>query len=99
LLIEQLKVATPLDAFTGLVPQLKVPEPGLVPMARVTEADEFVATLPAASLSVTAVVKLTPAVELAGGWVVTTSWVGVPGTMAKALVVTVVNPLLAAVSV
>jgi hypothetical protein len=50
--------------------QLKVPEPGFVPMARVTGPDDVVATLPRESLSVAPTVKLVPAVTLAGGWVV-----------------------------
>ncbi len=84
LLIEQLKVATPPEALTGLVVQLRVPPPGLVAMARVTGADEVVTTLPRASSTDTPVVKFVPAVELAGGCVVTTSEAAAPGVMLNA---------------
>ena len=67
--MEQLKVATPAEALSGLVLQLKVPDPGFVAMARVTGPDEVVAMLPWESLSVAPTVKLVPAVTLAGGWV------------------------------
>ncbi len=87
LLIEQLKVATPLAALTGLVVQLRAPPPGLVPMARVTGAADVVTTLPRASSTDTPVVKFVPAVEVAGGCVVTTSWAAAPGVMLKALLV------------
>ena len=96
---EQLKVATPLEALTGLVVQLKVPALGLVPMARATGADEEVTTLPKASSTDTPVVNFTPAVELAGGCVVTTSLAAVPGVMLNELLVTEVSPLLVAVRV
>ena len=97
--IEQLKVATPLEALTGSLVQVKVPEPGLVPMARATEADDEVTTLPKASSTDTAVVKFVPAVEVAAGWVVTTSVAAVPGVMLNALEVTEVSPVLVAVRV
>ena len=70
MLMKQLKVATPAEAVSGLEVQLKVPEPGFVPMAKVTGPDEVVAILPRESLSVAPTVKLVPAVTLAGGWVV-----------------------------
>ena len=70
MLMEQLKVATPEEAVSGLEVQLKVPDPGLVPMANVTGPDEVVAMLFKGSSSVAPTVKLVPAVTLAGGWVV-----------------------------
>ena len=46
LLIDRFEnVATPPDALSVSVPD-RVPEPGLVPVATVTEADEDVTTLP-----------------------------------------------------
>src|ERR1019366_8735786 len=97
--IEQLKVATPLVALSGLLVQLKVPPLGLFAMARATEADDDVTTLPKASSTDTAVVKFVPAVEVAAGWVVTTSVAAVPGVMLNALEVTEVSPVLVAVRV
>lgn len=69
MLMEQLKVTTPDEAVSGLEVQVKVPEPGFVPIAKVTGPDEVVAMLPRESLSVAPTVKLVPAVTLAGGWV------------------------------
>jgi hypothetical protein len=68
--MEQLKMATPDEAAAGLEVQVRVPDPGFVPMARVTGPDEVVAMLPRESLSVAPTVKAVPAVTLAGGWVV-----------------------------
>ena len=58
------KVATPLDAFLGLVVQLSVPDEGV----NVIEADEDVTTLPPESSTLTTgwLVKFTPLVELPG---------------------------------
>ncbi len=70
LLIDKLlKVATPLTAFTGVVP-LSVPPPGLAPMAMVIEALLPVTVLPKASwtLTWTAGLMLTPATVLLGCW-------------------------------
>jgi len=98
LLIEQLNVATPLEALTGLVPHVKVPALGLVPMARVTGADDEVTTLPKASSTDTPVVKFVPAAVLVG-WVVTASLVGVPATIENPDEVPDVKPLRAALNV
>ena len=62
-----LKVATPLTALTILVPP-RVPPPGFVPMATVTEAVLVVTTLPFASstCSVTAGLMEAPATVFVG---------------------------------
>ena len=92
MLIEQLNVATPLDALSGLEAQVKVPVPGLVPMARATGADDEVTTLPNESSTDRATVKFVPAVELAGGVEVVTSWLGEPALMVSTWVPLVSAP-------
>src|SRR5436190_1077159 len=87
-----LKVAMPLDALTGVVPD-RVPPPGFVPMAIAIEADDEVTTLPPRSLTctVTAGVMVAPPVVLVGCWPNTTC-VAAPGVMLKAFDVTVLLP-------
>ena len=87
------KVATPLEALSGLVVQVSVPDEGV----REIEALEEVTTLPLASSTLTTgwAVKATPLVELPGE-VVNTSWVAVPGLMVKLVEAPVVRPVLAA---
>ena len=72
------KVATPLDALSGLVVQLNEPDEGVSEM----EADEVVTTLPPESSTLTTgwALKATPFVELPGD-VVNTSWVAAPVDM------------------
>src|ERR1035441_2192368 len=94
------KVATPLTAATVSVPP-RVPPEGLVPMARVIELVAVVTGLFAASSTVTETdgeIEL-PAVTLLG-CTVNASFAGTPNaTLLNALLVTVVNPDAAAVSV
>ena len=87
------KLATPLEALSGLVVQVSVPDEGV----REIEALEEVTTLPLASSTLTTgwAVKATPLVELPGD-VVNTSWVAVPGLMVKLVEAPVVRPVLAA---
>jgi hypothetical protein len=73
------KLATP--AVVVSVQPDSVPLFGLVPMERATDAVEEVTTLPYASSTDTATLNLVPAVELAGGWAVTMSWLGLVTTM------------------
>ena len=80
LLIEQVKVETPAEALTEVAPQVRVPPPGLVPMAREIEADDVVTTLPRESSTDTRAVKFVPATVFVG-CVVTTSFVEVPATI------------------
>ncbi len=64
LLIEQVKVDTPTRGVDRrLAAQVRVPPPGLVPMAREMEADDVVTTLPRESSTDTPSVKLVPATE------------------------------------
>ena len=58
------KVATPLDALSGLVVQARLPDEGVSEM----DADELVTTLPLVSSTLTTgwVLKATPLVELPG---------------------------------
>src|SRR5947209_3953709 len=87
------KVATPLEAATVVVPE-SVPEPGLVPIATVTLADELVTVLRTAAWSVawTAGLMATPAVAL-GGWTEKASLLAAPGLMLIPLEVAPVSPL------
>src|SRR5580704_2279311 len=87
-MLRPLKLATPLAAVTVLVP-LKVPEPGLVPMDKVTVSVlSVVTTLPLESSMATlgAGVMEDPATVVVG-WVKKTNWLGKPGVMLKALLV------------
>ena len=74
--------------------------PGLVPTARVMEFVALVTTLPDWSSTVTAgwVPKAAPLAP-PPGWVVKTSWEPGPKVMVKVVLVTVVKPAAAAVSV
>src|SRR5205807_2341616 len=85
-------VATPPTAATG-PPPVRVPPPGLVPIARVTLPVNVVAVCPAASWAVTltAGVIATPAVALLGG-TVNTSSVGVTVVMLNSGLFRAVRP-------
>ena len=88
------KLATPLDALSGLVVQLNEPDEGVSEM----EADEVVTTLPPESSTWSAgwALKATPFVELPGD-VVNTSWVAAPTASEKVgLEVALISPLEAA---
>ena len=69
------KMATPLEALSGLVVQVSAPDEGVSMM----EADEPLTTLPPESSTLTTgwALKATPLVELPGD-VVNTSWVAAP---------------------
>ncbi len=86
-------------AATLAVPE-SVPLLGFVPIATVTVLVNPVAVLPWASWAVTwiAGVMAAPAVAVVG-WTEKTSWVAVPGVMAKAALVAPAGPLAEAVSV
>ena len=87
------KVATPLEALSGLVVQLSVPDEGVSE----TKALEPVTTLPLESSTSTTgwALNATPLVELPGD-VANTKWVAVPALMVKAPDAPVVRPVLAA---
>ena len=88
------KVATPLDALSGLVVQPGCPTSGVSEI----DADELVTTLPPESSTLTTgwVLKATPLVELPGE-VVNTSWVAEPVASEKVgLEVALVSPVLVA---
>ena len=91
-----LKVATPLTALTVVVP-LRVPLPGLVPMAIAIAAVLLVTTLPFASSTnkVTAGLIEAPATVFVGCWP-NTSCVAALAVILKALLVAEVRPLLVA---
>src|SRR3954471_21703918 len=93
------KLATPLTAATGAVPD-SVPPPGLVPMATVTLAVELVTVLPNASCTVpwTAGAMAVPAIALAG-WTVKASLAAAAGLMVNAELDAPVSAPDAAVSV
>jgi hypothetical protein len=89
-LSEQVKLATP-PATVAVVPpglvQVRVELPGLEPKAKVTVVVlSPISTLPSASSTDTPTEKLAPAAELAGGWVVNTSFEGVPTASTLAVV-------------
>src|SRR5213592_1160453 len=86
------KVATPEEAATEVVPE-SVPDPGLVPMAMLTVAEEPVTVLLLASwtMAVMAGAMATPAVA-AVGCTPNTTLVAAPGTMLKAVEVSPVRP-------
>src|SRR5688572_26756579 len=94
-------VATPLDAFTVLVP-LKVPEEGLFAMATVMLAEDPVTRLSFASSTetLTPVGPLRVVAETASvGWALKTTFEAAPGTMLNAALVAAVKALAEAVSV
>ena len=86
------KLATP-KVVVALQPE-SVPLDGLVPMAKVIEADEEVTVLPPASWTVTTgwVVKAVPPVAPAG-WVEKASLAAAPTVTLKALEVALVSPV------
>ena len=92
-------MATPLTAATVFVP-LSVPEEGFVPIARVTEAEEEVTTLPFASRisTLTAGVIAEPAVVFEG-WTLKASLFADPAVMLNVELVAPVRPVLEALSV
>src|SRR5438270_561435 len=92
-------VAMPFAAFWVAVP-LRVPLPGFVPMAIVTDAVLVVTTLPPASCTctVTAGVIEEPAAVF-DGCVPKASFVAVPTVILNELLVAPVNPVLLAASV
>ena len=80
------KLATPLVALTVSVPP-SVLLPGLLASATVSLPVKPVATFPSASSAVTVKPNPLPAVTVAGGWVVMSSCVAVPGVTEMALLV------------
>src|SRR5687768_14245812 len=77
------KVATPLEALTVAVPERTPPGPALLRMARVTEAEELVTVLPAASRTATAIEpRLCPEAALTG-WTVKARAAAGPGEMVE----------------
>ena len=99
MILQPAKEAVPPLAASGLVVQASVP-PGLVPRARVMELVAVGTMLPPASSTLTAgwVPQAAPLAP-PPGWALKTSWVAVPMVMVKVLLVTVVKPVAAAVSV
>ena len=93
-------VATPDVAASGLVVQVSVPPPGLVPIASVMLALLVVTVLPPASWTLTTgwVPKLVPPVP-PPGWVVNATFVAAPTVMLNAADVALVKPPEVAVSV
>ena len=79
-----LKVATPLTALTGVVPD-SVPLDGFVPMAMATEALDEVTVFPPASWTITVIAgaMATPAVAF-DGWTPKASFAGAPTEMSNA---------------
>src|SRR4029077_2411472 len=98
-ILQPAKVATPLEAATGLVVQVSVaPLPGCVAIASATDADDVVTVLPPLSSTVTtgccvqvAALALEPL-----GCVVNTSCVAAPTLIEKVVLVALGSPLLAA---
>ena len=90
LILQPAKVATPATAALGLVVQVRVPVPGLVPMARVIDEVLVVTVLPPASSTATRgwVGKAVPPRPPVGS-VVKPTWVAGPVVMLKGLVVAV----------
>src|SRR5258708_251362 len=81
-----LKVATPLTAATVVVP-LRVPPPGLLPMASETVAELFTIFPPASSILTTGCcANGVPETELALGCVVNTTLLAGPGLKATVTV-------------
>ena len=93
-----LNVATPATALWVSVPD-SAPPAGLVPIATVTGPVKPVATLPTASFAVTAKPNGASESELAGGWVAKASEAAAPAPMVSAVLVALVTPVAAAVSV
>ena len=92
------KVATPFTAATVFVP-LKVPEEGFVPIARVTDAEEFT-RLPFESRTSTLTAGEIDAPEAVfEGWTLKASLFAAPAVTLKELLVSPVNPLADAVRV
>jgi hypothetical protein len=92
------KVATPFTAATVFVP-LSVPDAGFVPIATVTDAEEFT-RLPFESLTSTLTAGEIDAPEAVfEGWTLKASLFADPAVMLKELLVSPVNPLAAAVRV
>ena len=77
------------------------PVPGWVPMAKVTAAAELVTTLPdwSSTLTLGWVAQAVPSTPPPGWALKTVGRLAAPKVMEKALLVTVVNPVAAAVSV
>ena len=98
-ILQPAKLAVPVLALSGFVVQARVP-PGLVPMASVIELVAVVTVLPPASSTVTlGWVPQTAPLAPPPGWVVKTSWEAAPMVMGTLLLVMVVKPVAAAVSV
>ena len=99
-ILQPANVATPATAVTGLVVQVSVPDPGFVPIARVTLEVSLVTVLPAASCTVTtgwvdhAVPPVPPVV-----CVVNASFAGAPAVMLNVDEVAEVNEPSVATSV
>ena len=94
-MLQLAKVATPLEAATGLVAQASVPPPGFVPIASVTLLESVVTTLPPASSTLTTgcVPKAIPPVE-PDGCVVNASCAAGPTVTLNELLVALVSELL-----
>jgi hypothetical protein len=97
--LQPAKVATPANALTGLVAQVRVAPAGVV-MLRVIEAALLVTVFPPASWTVTTgcVPKAVPPVE-PEGLLVKASWVADPALTVKLALTALVSPPEAAVSV
>src|ERR1700722_6053464 len=93
------KVATPLTALTVAVP-LRVPLPGLLPIAMVTELVAVVTVLPFASSTLTVIAgAIVPPVAVLDGCTPNTSLVAAPGVMLNAELAAPVIPALEAARV
>ena len=97
-MVQPSKVAMPNTAVMGLAVQSSVPVP--LATARVTDAAEVVAVLPAESWTVTlgCVVRAVP-LSAPDGWAVMTSLVATPADSTKLVEVAVVSPVALAVRV
>ena len=99
LTLKPAKDATPPTAATVAVPA-STPLPGLAPSATVTLPVNAVAVLPCGSCAVTWTAGvMTAAAVVAVGSTVKTSWLAVPGVTLNAVLLAVVSPVAAAVSV
>jgi len=102
LMLRPLKVATPLTAFSVLVPDSTAPlVPVPVVIARLTGAVDEVNVLPLASCTATTgwVLKAVPAVLVVLGCVVIVNLAATPAVTFKALLIAEVSPVLEAVRV
>src|SRR3989304_2936490 len=86
-MVTLLNAATPATAATVTVP-LKVPPPGLAPIASVTLSGYVFTGFPSVSRAVTCTAGVIGApASVESGWRVKSSWAGAPELMAKAALV------------